>query len=315
MRIRWRKTATQPKTPGGKDARIKKHPANKYQVLGHNSAEVIASGDGKIAFDQVYLGIFNPHYKILGVAVGRRWVERTRENTDLTMVASTATYNWPTNPIIKEPFYVEGLDVNASNDPYAITPAPTMEAWSMLDDSNDAQPIYYKLRDVAGVLKVELRPNPDQADPIRITSLAGVRKFPTTAKSTVDSDSAGAQTVLSVAATTPFAAEDHVVIGEGTAREERGVIASLSAGVSVTMAANLTFAHTAVQADTVEMTTPFVDFDTDQAVVLFTAALLISQRGDTARALELIEQGRGMLPLYDRTPKFTSGGFIHSWAV
>lgn len=281
----------------------------------NNSSEVIASGDGKIAFDQVYLGMFNPNYKILGARVGRRWAERTRENTSLTMVASTATYDWPTDPVIKEPFYIEGLDVNASNDPYPIVPPPSMEEWSRMDDLNDAQPVYWRLKDVAGVLKLELRPNPDQADPIRINSVAGARKFPTTALSSVDSDSASGQAVLSVAATTPFAVEDHVVIGEGKATEERGVVLSISSGVSITLAANLSSTHTASDAHAVEMTTPFVDFDTDQAVALFTAALLVSQRGDTARAMELIAQGRGLLPAHDRTPRFTSGGFIQPWAV
>lgn len=280
-----------------------------------DSALVISSGDGQVAFNQVYMGMFNPHYKILGVRVGRRRVERTRENTDLTMVASTASYNWPTDPIIKEPFYIEGLDVNASNAPYPILSPPDMNLWSAVDDLNNAQPIYYKLKDVVGVLKVELRPTPDQADPIRITSVVGVRKFPGTADSTVDVDSAAAQVVLSVASTTTYAAEDHVVIGEGTAREERGIVLSVSAGVSITLAANLTFAHTAAQADKVELITIFVDFDTDQSLVLFTAALLISQRGDTARALELIEQGRGLMPLHDITPKFTNGGFVQPWAV
>ena len=281
----------------------------------NNSAENLSAGEAKVAFDQVYMGMFNPYYRILGARVGRRWPERTRENTDLTMVASTATYTWPVDPIIKEPFYVEGLDVNASNDPYPITPPPDSGTWGFWDDSNDSRPVHYVLKDVSGVLTLELRPNPDQADPIRITSVVGVKKFPTDSDTTVDVDSAAAQAVLSVAATTMFAANDHIVIGEGTAREERGVVSSISAGVSITLAANLTYAHTLAQADVVELTTPFVDFDADQALVCFTAALLKSKRGDTGRAMELIEQGRGLLPMYDRTPSLTSGGFIHPWGV
>jgi len=76
--------------------------------------------------------------------------------------------------------------------------------------------------------------------------------------STVDADSAAGQAVLSVAGTTNFNATDYakghrVIIGRGTVREEEGTIASISAGVSITMDDNLTYAHTATQADVVEV--------------------------------------------------------------
>jgi len=67
----------------------------------------------------------------------------------------------------------------------------------------------------------------------------------------VDSDTAADQKVLSVAATTNFAVGETAKIGAGTAREEYGVIASIQAAVSLTMHENLTYAHTAVQADPV----------------------------------------------------------------
>ena len=76
--------------------------------------------------------------------------------------------------------------------------------------------------------------------------------------STVDESSAAAQKVVSVAATTNFDATDfakgwRVIIGRGTVREEEGTIASISAGISITLDDNLTYAHTAVQADVVEV--------------------------------------------------------------
>lgn len=76
--------------------------------------------------------------------------------------------------------------------------------------------------------------------------------------STVDADSAAAQAVLNVAATTNFNATDYakgwrVIIGRGTAREEEGTVLSIQAGISITLDANLTYAHTAVQADVVEV--------------------------------------------------------------
>ena len=76
--------------------------------------------------------------------------------------------------------------------------------------------------------------------------------------STVDADSAAAQAVLNVAATINFSATDaalgwRVIIGRGTAREEEATILSIQAGISITLDANLTYAHTAVQADVVEV--------------------------------------------------------------
>ena len=72
------------------------------------------------------------------------------------------------------------------------------------------------------------------------------------ASTVVDADSAITQKVLKVTATINFAVGDEVIIGRGTVREEIGIIATIQSGVSLTMTVNLTFAHTAVQADTVE---------------------------------------------------------------
>jgi len=76
--------------------------------------------------------------------------------------------------------------------------------------------------------------------------------------SEVDADSAAAQAVLNVTATTNFSATDYakgwrVIIGRGTAREEEATVLSIQAGISITLDANLTYTHTAVQADVVEV--------------------------------------------------------------
>lgn len=73
---------------------------------------------------------------------------------------------------------------------------------------------------------------------------------------TVDGDSAAAQKVLAVAATTGFVAGQTVTIHYGGAREEHPIIASVSAGVSLTMVSNLEYAHTAAQADDVDVDGP-----------------------------------------------------------
>lgn len=73
----------------------------------------------------------------------------------------------------------------------------------------------------------------------------------TTANTTVDADSAAGQKVLNTTATTNFAVNDTVLIGDGTATEETGVVASIQAGVSLTLVSNMTYTHTAVAANTV----------------------------------------------------------------
>jgi hypothetical protein len=75
----------------------------------------------------------------------------------------------------------------------------------------------------------------------------------TTLSTTVDATSAASQKVLNVTATTSFAVGDVVLIdpdasGGGT---ETKTIASIQAGVSLTMTENLTYEHTAAQADIV----------------------------------------------------------------
>lgn len=119
----------------------------------------------------MYRAMGTPGYRHRGVKIGRRWKEFTREDTSLTMVASQEQYTWPASPVFNEPFFIEGLDVNASNAPYIILPAPNMTTWSYFDDKNDARPLYSRLIDVSGTVKLALRPKPDQADPIRITGL------------------------------------------------------------------------------------------------------------------------------------------------
>jgi len=76
--------------------------------------------------------------------------------------------------------------------------------------------------------------------------------------STVDADSAAAQPVLNVAATANFSATDkakgwRIIINRGGAREEEATILSIQAGTSITLDANLTYEHTAAQADVVEV--------------------------------------------------------------
>ena len=78
-----------------------------------------------------------------------------------------------------------------------------------------------------------------------------MRKMDMLSGSTVDVNSAAGQRVLSVAATTAFTVLDRIVINDNGTREEYGIIASINAGVSITLDDNLTYTHTAAQADEV----------------------------------------------------------------
>ena len=289
-----------------------------FRTWANASNQSLTSGANLRLFNQIFRGMCSPGYSLLGRKIGRRWPEFTRENTSLTSVASQEQYTWPTSPNLKRPFYIEYLDASSDDYPYPLTEVTNAETWSAWDSSisQTGIPRLYRLLDVTGVVKLALRPNPDTTtDTIRITSLIGATRWPSIYTTTIDLDSSAAQTVLSVASTTPFPAGSHVIIGEGTTREERATVASLSAGVSLTMAAVLTYAHTAAQADVVELMTPFLDDDVDQALALFVAAAWKANKGDPQRAVELIEQGLGLLPRGDTTPVLTSGGYIKPWPV
>lgn len=68
----------------------------------------------------------------------------------------------------------------------------------------------------------------------------------------VDQDSASGQPILYGEDTINFVVGDEVIIGRGTVREEIKTIASIQSGISLTMTVSLEFAHTALQADTIE---------------------------------------------------------------
>lgn len=97
----------------------------------------------------------------------------------------------------------------------------------------------------------------DINQPVRSTCLTTTNAsndIDTVTGTTVNADSASGQKVLGVAATTDAVANDWIIINPGGAREEVGQIASVQAGTSFTLVGNLTFTHTAVQADAVRRT-------------------------------------------------------------
>ena len=86
-----------------------------------------------------------------------------------------------------------------------------------------------------------------------------------TTTTTVDADSASGQTVLNVASTTPFKVGCRVNIDPDSSGggQEYGHVASISAGVSITLMDNLANTHTAAQGDTVQVDDAYVEaYDT-----------------------------------------------------
>lgn len=89
--------------------------------------------------------------------------------------------------------------------------------------------------------------------------------------STVNSDSASGQTTLNIASSTGFQIGEIIEIGYGTARYEAQRIATIPGATSVTLESNLTFSHTAAQADVVQkqlrhMGLPFIRYGTATGV-------------------------------------------------
>jgi len=78
-------------------------------------------------------------------------------------------------------------------------------------------------------------------------------------KTDVDQDSSSGQLILYVASTTDFSPGDNIIIDRGGAREEERVIDTVQAGISLTVTVNLTYTHTAVQADDVEKFIAFTE--------------------------------------------------------
>lgn len=76
-------------------------------------------------------------------------------------------------------------------------------------------------------------------------------KLNSLASTTINVNSASGQTILNVVSSSGFSAQEFVIIGKDTAREEIKKIASTASG-KITMTGNLTYTHTLAQADLVE---------------------------------------------------------------
>ena len=358
------------------------------QELARNYADdsnlAITSGKGLKVANQIYQGMFTENYKILGNKIGRRWPEATRLNTTISTVVDVEEYDWITSPVFKPGFYVEyfensyttvdvsstsgqkvvkvastlpfkvngnvliaegtsaeetgvvasisagvsvTLDDNLSsthasgvavvstsnNDPIPIYQATNMTEWSRLGYNTSGLPQLFSFVDRAGIKKFALRPVPDTTgDIIRITGLIELGEF-TGETTTVDVSSAAGQAVVSVAKTTMFHAGGKVIIAEGTSAEETGIVLSISAGVSITLTGNLANTHAALIV--VSPMSVFADKSADRAFAHFVAADFNAKWGDTGRALEILGDGKGLLPEFDYTPRLRPTVPLRPWKM
>lgn len=214
-----------------------------YRFWSNVSDGTIVSGIGLRIFNTVYQGMFSPDFEIGGIKIGRLWPEGTQEDTSLTMVVGQEQYTWVTSPKFKEPIWVEGLDSN-TNEPYPILWAPDMNTWSAYDRVGNSRPLYCRLINVSGTIKLALRPTPVKTDGIRITGLIEITEL------TQGSDS-----------------------------------------------------------------TIFLNKNSDRALSMLVAATFKAKRGESGRALELINQAKGLLPINDTTPNLTGSGAVQPWGL
>lgn len=87
-----------------------------------------------------------------------------------------------------------------------------------------------------------------------LQSLVSIRTIGTV-ESYVDENTTKSQPVLKVESTSGFAVDDTVIVHRCERREEELAVLSIQEDVSLTMTENLTYAHTALQADRVELYT------------------------------------------------------------
>lgn len=100
-------------------------------------------------------------------------------------------------------------------------------------------------------LKVKLEEQSENGDWIAVQGLTGATvKFSMIERATyVDAVSAKTQKILCVDSTEDIEVGDKLIIGIGMKRQEVGEVASITAGESVTLVADLTFAHSEDDAD------------------------------------------------------------------
>lgn len=233
----------------------------------------------------------------------RWWAEYTLKDTSLTTVAGQEEYTWPISVGFVEEPYIAWCDSADSDRPYKLQPVVSEPEWDDWFNTSTGTPSVYRRYTVAGVLKIALRWIPDRTgDKILIRGKIEPRPFVATNYSSVNADSASGQAVVNLASTSMLAAGDRVILNEGGAREEQGILLSKTS-TTVTLTTNLTFSHTAAQADRVERMTSFMLAQDDEILARLIAADIKAKRGFAGRAKELLDEAQALMPTNDENPR------------
>ena len=137
----------------------------------------LISGEGLRFAKTYYNALLTPGYRVFGRKVGRRWPEAQRENTDITLTASTARYDWPTDPIFKDEPLIEILD-SQGDVRDVVEPPANMDEWSRWDVSGNGLPRVYRRLYVSSRVQIEFRPTPDQTgETVRISGVIVPQDF------------------------------------------------------------------------------------------------------------------------------------------
>lgn len=151
------------------------------QIWSDYESLVLTSGNGLEILNEVYAGMFNPDYKILGAPIGRRWPENFAQDTSISTVASQEAYNWPTSPVFHEEPSIKIQGTSGGTVYHLLAPAKSEEEWRLAVEVGDSFPSIYRRKLVAGTMKLLIRPTPVSASlTIEISGYTEITEFTTT---------------------------------------------------------------------------------------------------------------------------------------
>lgn len=205
--------------------------------------------DQRISFGSCYIGSSGTVTKSYG--------DVQKMFNILNHAASAITINIIPNPIIQKTT-VDQLSQAGQKTLYV----NSTSGWAV-DDSvtlnrNEARYELGKVATITDGVSLNLVDNLTYAHAPVIASNETVDQI--TPRNSVNGDSSSGQKVLQIDLASgsegDWVAGDKVLIGRGTAREEIGEVDTIQAGISITLLANLTYTHAAVDGDLVDLFIP-----------------------------------------------------------
>jgi hypothetical protein len=159
------------------------------QHYADDSQLTLSTGVGLRRLNQMYRGMTNPGWKMLGrTVIGRNFPELLTTDTSLATTDGTATYTLPTTNRFRGRPFVEILDASDNSEPIRIPYATSMHEWNRYWSDNTDMPWMCMLIAAGGVTagrKLEFRPSPDTTgDTIRLTGYKELDVFTATTDTT-----------------------------------------------------------------------------------------------------------------------------------